>query len=99
MMVVFERNPYILVPNDPFQQLKDFATKATAKHVHDDVKIAWLSIRLPEVKTALKFEDNRALNFAAVDLALKKIGLDSLTLVLDVWANVTVDFLNRVSVN
>lgn len=82
---------------DPFAILKNFTTAAASKYRNDDVKIAWLSIRLPELHKPLYFEDNKALNFALVDLALKKIGLDSLTLILDVYCNISVDFLNRVS--
>ncbi|XP_050503243.1 chondroitin sulfate glucuronyltransferase [Diabrotica virgifera virgifera] len=84
---------------DPYVDLKSFVTSSLTKYKNDDVKIAWLSIRLPEAPNPLYIEKYKALNFAVVDLALKKIGLDSLTLVLDVYSNVTVDFLNRVRMN
>lgn len=100
VIIVFVHNEskQILGSEDPFKYLKQFVKDATARHANDDVKMSWLSIRLPESKKVpIQLEDKKALNFAIVDLSLKKIGLDSLTLVLDVWANITVDFLNRVS--
>ncbi|CAH1118707.1 unnamed protein product [Phaedon cochleariae] len=84
---------------DPFHEIKNFATKATSKYRNDDAKIAWLSVRLPSYPRPLFVQENQALNFAIVDLTLKKIGLDSLSLLLDVYCNITVDFLNRVRMN
>ncbi|KAJ8975471.1 hypothetical protein NQ317_019799 [Molorchus minor] len=74
-------------PADPFVEIKS---------INDDAKIAWVSIRLPEDPIPVTIEDNRALSFAVVDLALRKVGVDSLSLVLNVYSNITVDFLNRV---
>ncbi|XP_050316001.1 chondroitin sulfate glucuronyltransferase [Anthonomus grandis grandis] len=84
---------------DPFNELKSFATTTASKFTNDEVKIAWLSIRLPKTENPLELDDHRVLRFAIVDLALKKIGLESLTLFLDVWSNISVDFLNRVRMN
>ncbi|XP_066255472.1 chondroitin sulfate synthase 2 [Euwallacea similis] len=99
LVLLYQYNTESQGPDDTFAKLKNFVKVATTRHSSDDVKIGWLSIRLPESKSVLKIEDNKALNFAVVDLALKKFGVDSLTLVLDVWANITVDFLNRVRMN
>lgn len=90
-------NELFVGAQDVFAKLKRFVKQASAKYENDDFKISWLSIRLPETKIPLFMENNKALHFAVTDLALKKIGLHSLTLVLDVWAYVSVDFLNRVS--
>ncbi|XP_030747623.1 chondroitin sulfate synthase 2 [Sitophilus oryzae] len=85
--------------DDIFQELKDFVNKVTNRYKNDDVKVGWVSIRLPEYDTPITFENTKALKFATVDLALKKIGLNSLTLILDIYTNITVDFLNRVRMN
>lgn len=83
--------------SDAFADMKYFVMKSADKYKNDDAKIGWLSIKLPESSEPIYLEDYKSLNFAIVDLALKKIGLDSLSLVLDVYSNITVDFLNRVS--
>lgn len=82
--------------SDVFVELKHYATKIGSKFKNDDTKIAWVSIRLPEVQSPLYVEDYKVMNFAIIDLALKKIGLESLVLVLDVYCDITADFLNRV---
>ncbi|CAG9768082.1 unnamed protein product [Ceutorhynchus assimilis] len=99
VVLIYQYNTESKGPNDFFLKLKDFVTRTSAKHTNDDVKIGWLSIRLPESEKELKIENNQALNFGVTDLALKKIGLNGLSLVLDVWSNITVDFLNRVRMN
>ncbi|CAH0548750.1 unnamed protein product [Brassicogethes aeneus] len=85
--------------HDIFNEVKNIVTKTSNKYKNDDAKIAWVSVRLPESKKPIYTEEYKSLNFAIVDLALKKIGLESLTLVLDVYCNITVDFLNRVRMN
>ncbi|XP_060532804.1 chondroitin sulfate glucuronyltransferase [Cylas formicarius] len=85
--------------DDVYLKIKDFATKTTAKYKTEDIKIGWVSIRLPDAAGGVFLENHGALNFALIDLALKKIGLDSLVLILDVYSNVTIDFLNRVRMN
>lgn len=82
---------------DVFKEIKQFVVKISNKYKNDDYRISWLSIRLPESKSPIYFVDNKALNFAVVDLALKKIGLESLVLILDVYSKITIEFLNRVS--
>lgn len=84
---------------DVFSGLKERATQLAQKFRNDDTKIAWLSIQLPEFKHKIYTEDYPSLNFAMADLALKKLGLDSLCLFLDVYVNITGDFLNRVRMN
>ncbi|CAH1382142.1 unnamed protein product [Tenebrio molitor] len=84
---------------DVFYEIKSYATKTTNKYKSEDVKMAWVSIRLPTWSGVLKMEDHKVLDFAVADLALKKIGLESLVLILDVHANITSDFLNRVRMN
>ncbi|CAH1960940.1 unnamed protein product [Acanthoscelides obtectus] len=85
--------------NDVFGEVKNFVTKTASRYKNDDAKIQWVSVRLPESSKPVYVEDVQVLNFAVVDLALKKIGLESLCLILDVYCNITVDFLNRVRMN
>ncbi|RZC42210.1 chondroitin sulfate synthase 2 [Asbolus verrucosus] len=85
--------------DDVFYEMKNFATRTTNKYKNEDMKIAWVSIRWPAWPTALKMESFKSLDFAVVDLALKKIGLESLVLVLDAHTNISSDFLNRVRMN
>lgn len=85
--------------SDVFYQIKNFAIKTSNKYKHEDMKIAWVSIRLPSWSKMVQISDFKALDFAIVDLALKKIGLDSLVLVLDSHTNITNEFLNRVRMN
>lgn len=82
---------------DYFKDLKDFATQTTNRYRNEDTKAAWVSIRLPNYNDKpVRIEDNPVLNFAIIDLGLKKIGLESLVLVLDVFSEVNIEFLNRV---
>lgn len=81
---------------DVFGEVKKIATKTANKYKNEDTKMAWVSIRLPQLEKPISIKDYRALNFGLIDLSLKKVGLDSLVLFLDVRSNVTVDFLNRV---
>lgn len=85
--------------DDVFYDIKKFATKTTNKYKNDDIKIAWVSIRLPPFNGILTISDYNAMDFAIVDLALKKIGVESLILILDVHSNISSDFLNRVRMN
>ena len=62
---------------DVFYAVKNFATRTTNKYKNEDIKIAWVSIRLPTWPTMVKMEEYRVLDFGVADLALKKIGLVS----------------------
>ncbi|XP_056637395.1 chondroitin sulfate synthase 2 [Diorhabda sublineata] len=99
LVLLYQYNDESKGDADKYVDIKKFVTTHSVKYKNDDVKIAWLSIRLPEVSTPLYIEENKALMFATVDLALKKIGLESLTLILDVYCNISIDFLNRVRMN
>lgn len=96
LVLLYQYNSESKGNNDIFGEVKNFATMAMNKYKNDDVKIAWVSIRLPEASKPLYVEEYKSLNFAFVDLALRKIGVDSLTLILNIYCNITIDFLNRV---
>ncbi|GJQ81937.1 hypothetical protein Trydic_g20404 [Trypoxylus dichotomus] len=100
LVFLYQYNTVSKGNDDYFKNLKDLATQTTNKYHSEDTKIAWVSIRLPlNNDINIKMEDYPVLNFAVIDLALKKIGLDSLVLVLDVYCEAGVEFLNRVKMN
>ncbi|KAB0791849.1 hypothetical protein PPYR_03649 [Photinus pyralis] len=85
--------------SDIFATLKQRATKLSNKYHSDEMRIVWVSIRLPAVNGTMTLGNCKVLNFAMVDLAMRKIGTDALVLVLDVHADFTPEFLNRVRMN
>lgn len=84
---------------DVFYHVKNAALKMLNKKSNEEAKVAWVSIRLPKTNKTITLAENPALNFAIVDLALRKIGLDSLNLILNVHTDISVEFLNRVRMN
>lgn len=95
--------------DDLYLKLKTIALHLTDKYKNDGGRIAWVSIRLPEELSDLPPESNIALNsiygrngflsIAATDLALRKIGLESLVMVVSNSAQFRADFLNRIRMN
>uniref|UniRef100_A0A182SW67 Hexosyltransferase n=1 Tax=Anopheles maculatus TaxID=74869 RepID=A0A182SW67_9DIPT len=94
---------------DVFLPLKNIALALTEKHKQDGSRVAWVSIRLP-VEISSKVSSNHQyyssfygphtrMSFAAVDLALRKIGLESLVMLCSNAASFRPDFLNRVRMN
>lgn len=97
------------VENEIFQPLKIFAGELSNKYKSDGSRIAWVSIRLPaEFSGSIQDSDNvlssvyarnEILSLAMTDLALRKIGLDSLILTASNSMTFRSDFLNRVRMN
>ncbi|XP_054728501.1 chondroitin sulfate synthase 2 [Anastrepha obliqua] len=95
--------------NDPFKSLKTLALDLSTKYKNDGSRIAWVSIRLPSILSdAPPPEDimlnsvygrNEILSVVVADLALPKIGLDSLVLMASTDITFKADFLNRVRMN
>lgn len=95
--------------SDVFYRLKNVAIATSKKIKNDDSRIAWVSIRLPPEYDYTYREQDELLNsiygnqeilsLAATDLALRKIGLESLVLVFSNLVNFKNDFLNRVRMN
>lgn len=92
--------------NDIFVPLKTLAVDLTEKYKADSSRIAWVSIRLP-AEYSENFNDNdillnsvygrnEILSLAVTDLALRKIGLDSLVMLCSNSMTFKTDFLNRV---
>ncbi|XP_022905297.1 chondroitin sulfate glucuronyltransferase [Onthophagus taurus] len=82
---------------DVFKKVKELAVEISRRYHSEDTKAAWISIRLPN--NEVKIGSAPSLKFGIVDLSLRKIGLDGLILYLDVYAQVNVEFLNRVRMN
>lgn len=92
---------------DTFGRLKSRALSLSEKFKADGSRIAWVSIRLPAEYTKSTNGDDLALSsvygqdeilsLAVTDLALRKIGLDSLVMVASNSMIFKPDFLNRVS--
>ncbi|KAK4877945.1 hypothetical protein RN001_010451 [Aquatica leii] len=99
LVLVYQYNSTSKGSTDVFGELKHHATKLSSKHRHEDLRVIWVSIRLPLWDQVVTLHNHKVLNFAMVDLALRKIGTDALTLVLDVYSDITTEFLNRVRMN
>ncbi|XP_044764100.1 chondroitin sulfate glucuronyltransferase [Coccinella septempunctata] len=98
MLILFYQNNSISQgKNDVFLEVKNFVKKTSALF-KDETKVAWVSIRLPTMSYVASAEV-KSLNFVAVDLALKKVGVNNLILILDSFCNITKEFLNRVRMN
>lgn len=92
---------------DPFKSLKTLALDLSSKYKTDGSRIAWVSIRLPStlsdpipsevVMLNSLYGQHEILSIAVADLALPKIGLDSLVLMASNSISFKPDFLNRVS--
>lgn len=95
--------------SDVFYRLKNVAVEASKRIKNDDSRIAWVSIRLPPEYDYSYRESDELLNsiygnqeilsLAITDLALKKLGLDTLNLIFSNQVNFKTDFLNRVRMN
>ncbi|EDW26981.1 GL16491 [Drosophila persimilis] len=95
---------------DPFKGLKTLALDLSSKYKTDGSRIAWVSIRLPEqLSEAVRPEDwllhasmygpKQLLSLVVADLALPKLGLESLVLLATPGMSFKADFLNRVRMN
>ncbi|KAH8400297.1 hypothetical protein KR215_009986 [Drosophila sulfurigaster] len=96
--------------DDPFKALKKLALELSSKYKTDGSRIAWVSIRLPADLSAPVAADDwllhasmygprQLLSLAVADLALPKLGLESLVLLATPSMSFRTDFLNRVRIN
>lgn len=94
---------------DAFHGLKSTALRLSEKYKTDGSRIAWVSIRLPEKFNDLYPKDSAAainsvygrqeiISLVMTDLALRKIGLESLVMIVSNDMKFKSDFLNRVSI-
>ncbi|KAH8367529.1 hypothetical protein KR200_008803 [Drosophila serrata] len=95
---------------DPFKALKTLALDLSSKYKTDGSRIAWVSIRLPEQLSdpidpqawllhASMYGPRQLLSLVVADLALPKLGLESLVLLATPGMGFKADFLNRVRMN
>lgn len=95
---------------DVFLGPKNAALELSEKYKADGSRIAWVSIRLPaefatdeskvdRVTLNSIYGDNEVLSLAITDLALRKIGLESLVMIASNSMQIRADFLNRVRMN
>lgn len=93
--------------DDIFAEPKRVALEISEKYKVDGSRIAWVSIRLTEKFSAMDPSDssimlrsmygnNEILSLLATDLALRKIGLESLVMICSSAMTFRPDFLNRV---
>lgn len=94
--------------SDKFREVKALATQLSEKYKNDGSRIAWVSIRLPEqfTNTSSKssssilssmYGNHEILSLVVTDLALRKIGLESLVMICSNSMSFKPDVLNRVS--
>lgn len=91
---------------DVFYRLKQLGLQLSELYKADGSRVIWVSIRLPDVVRKAKVDDvmlssiyarNEILSLVVADLALQKIGLDSLAMMSSNSMTFKPDFLNRVS--
>lgn len=91
-----------------FSDLKTVALQLSEKYKSDGSRIAWVSIRLPEQFANISNESSSTmlssmygnqeiLSLVVTDLALRKIGLESLVMICSNSMSIKPDVLNRVS--
>lgn len=67
----------------------------TEKYKKDQLKVTWLSIRLPTISSFVEIEP--LLKIAIADLYIKKFTSDNLILFADTRMEIKNEYLNRVS--
>ncbi|KAG5683915.1 hypothetical protein PVAND_013173 [Polypedilum vanderplanki] len=109
LVLLYNSNDSNKGESDVFYRLKNVAITTSKRIKNDDSRIAWVSIRLPQ-EFDYSYEDSdellsslyanqEILSLAVTDLALRKIGLESLVLAFSNVVNFKNDFLNRVRMN
>ncbi|KAL1123361.1 hypothetical protein AAG570_002446 [Ranatra chinensis] len=84
---------------DVFKGLKDLALELSSKHRKESSKVAWISIRVPDMKDDFPPLYDDLLYFAIMDLSLKKLLPDSLVLFIEPNTEIRLEYLNRVRMN
>lgn len=91
---------------DVFIRLKELSVQLSELYKADGSRVAWLSIRLPDAIPKASSDDimlssvyarNEIISVVVADLALSKIGLESLVMMSSNAMTFKPDFLNRVS--
>ncbi|CAL7941243.1 unnamed protein product [Xylocopa violacea] len=82
---------------DIYYEIKQYALLLAEKYKKQQSKVTWLSIRLPNIVTAV--ETNQLLNIAVTDLCVRKFSPDGLILFVETGMQLRLDYLNRVRMN
>lgn len=82
---------------DAFYNIKQQALSLTDKYKKEQMKVAWLSVRLPSPIYFIEFDP--MLTVAVADLIAKKFSPESLVLFVETGMELRTDYLNRVSIN
>lgn len=107
LVLLYQANSPSKEKNDIFIELKNIALQLSDKYKADGSRIAWVSIRLPEifsesdsngdsVMLSSLYGKNGILSLVVTDLSLRKIGLESLVMITSNRMTFKADFLNRV---
>lgn len=107
-VLLYQANSPSKSENDVFADLKAMALQLSEKYKSDGSRIAWVSIRLPEQFSNIfdgihssmyssMYGSQEILSIVVTDLALRKIGLESLVLLCSNSMSFKADVLNRVS--
>lgn len=82
---------------DIYYEIKQRALFLTEKYKKDQLKVTWLSIRLPTISSFVEIEP--LLKIAIADLYVKKFTSDNLVLFADTRMEIKTEYLNRVSLS
>ncbi|XP_046984721.1 chondroitin sulfate synthase 2 [Schistocerca americana] len=86
--------------DDVFLDVKNMALALSDKYKKDGGKIAWVSIKVPApIQTGVVLHSGSLIDFAVVDLVVKKLPPDSLILLCQPNMEIRQDYLNRVRMN
>lgn len=83
--------------NDVYHRIKTRAMNLTDKYRKDQLKITWLSIRLP--MPSINIAEHTIVKIAVADLATKKYSPESLLLFVNPKMQLKPEYLNRVRMN
>ncbi|XP_076670658.1 chondroitin polymerizing factor [Andrena cerasifolii] len=82
---------------DVFYDIKQYALMLAEKYKKNQLKITWLSIRLPN--NVISIELDPMLNIAITDLCIRKFSPESLILFVETGIQLRLDYLNRIRMN
>ena len=82
---------------DVFYDIKQYALMLAEKYKKNQLKITWLSIRLPS--NVISVELDPMLNIAITDLCIRKFSPESLILFVETGIQFRLDYLNRIRMN
>ena len=82
---------------DVFYDIKQYALLLAEKYKKNQLKITWLSIRLPS--NVISIELDPMLNIAITDLCIRKFSPESLILFVETGIQLRLDYLNRIRMN